>query len=81
MFYCEQVFDFLAGCGIDDEGFYDALVRMFAQALKYALALPATQRAAFLARLDRVRQLGQNVGWSVGDDMNALLCEFGLDER
>ena len=81
VFYCEQVFDFLAGCGMDDEGFYDALVRMFAQALKYVLALPATQQTAFLARLDRVRQLGQNVGWSVGDDMNALLCEFGLDER
>src|SRR5690606_39219930 len=38
VFYCEEVFDFLAGCGMDDEGFYDALVRMFEQALKYVLA-------------------------------------------
>ena len=63
MFYCEEVFDFLAGCGMDDEGYYDALVRMFEQALKYVRALPAAQQAAFLARLDRVRQQGQNVGW------------------
>lgn len=43
VFYCEKVFDFLAGCGMDDEGFYDALVRMFEQALKYVLALPEAQ--------------------------------------
>jgi hypothetical protein len=25
VFYCEEVFKFLAGCSVDDEGFYDAL--------------------------------------------------------
>ncbi|MFN3417633.1 MAG: hypothetical protein ACK4ZD_15110 [Caldimonas sp.] len=78
VFYCEEVFDFLAGCGIDDEGFYDSLVRMFEQALKYVLALPAAQQAAFLARLDRVRQLGQNVGWGVGDDFDHFWSAAGL---
>jgi hypothetical protein len=78
VFYCEEVFDFLAGCGIDDEGFYDALVRMFEQALKHVLALPKAQQAAFLARLDQVRQLGQNVGWGVGDDFNDIWTEAGL---
>ncbi len=78
VFYCEEVFDFLAGCGMDDEGFYDALVRMFEQALKYVLALPAVQQAAFLARLDRVRQLGQDVGWGVGDDFEHFWAEAGL---
>lgn len=78
VFYCEEVFDFLAGCGMDDEGFYDALVRMFEQALKYVLALPAGQQAAFLARLDRVRQLGQNVGWGVGADFDHFWSEAGL---
>lgn len=76
VFYCEEVFDFLAGCGMDDEGFYDALVRMFEQALKYVLVLPRAQQAAFLSRLDRVRQSGQNVGWGVGGAMNALLAEL-----
>ena len=78
VFYCEEVFDFLAGCGMDDEGFYDALVRMFEQALKYVLALPAVQQVAFLARLDRVRQLGQDVGWGVGDDFEHFWAEAGL---
>ena len=78
VFYCEEVFDFLAGCGMDDEGFYDALVRMFEQALKYVLALPKGQQAAFLGRLDRVRQLGQNVGWGVGDGFDHFWSEAGL---
>ncbi len=78
VFYCEEVFDFLAGCGMDDEGFYAALVRMFEQALKYVLALPKAQQAAFLARLDRVRQLGQNVGWGVGGDFDHFWSAAGL---
>ena len=78
VFYCEEVFDFLAGCGMDDEGFYDALVRMFEQALRYVLVLPKAQQAPFLARLNRVRQLGQNVGWGVGDDFDHLWLEAGL---
>lgn len=78
VFYCEEVFDFLAGCGMDDEGFYDALVRMFEQALKYVLALPKTQQTTLLARLDRVCQLGQNVGWGVGDAFDHFWSEAGL---
>jgi hypothetical protein len=42
------------------------------------LALPAAQQPGFLARLDRVRQLGQNVGWGVGDDFNHFWAEAGL---
>lgn len=78
VFYCEEVFDFLAGCGMDDAGFFDALVRMFEQALQYISTLPKTQQAAFLARLDRVRQLGQDVGWGVGDDFDHFWSEAGL---
>jgi hypothetical protein len=78
VFYCEEVFDFLAGCGMDDEGFYDALVRMFEQALKYVLALPKAQQAALLSRLDRVRQLGQSVGWGVGVNFDHFWSEASL---
>jgi hypothetical protein len=78
VFYCEEVFDFLAGCGVDDEGFYDALVRMFEQALNHVRALPGAQQAAFLARLDRVRQLGQDVGWGVGDSFDQAWSAAGL---
>ena len=78
VFYCEEVFDFLAGCYIDAEGFYDALVRMFKQALEYVQALPAAQQTAFLVRLDRVRQLGQDLGWGVGGDFNRFWSTAGL---
>lgn len=78
VYYCEEVFTFLGYCGMDDEGYYSALVRMFEQALKYVQALPEARQVAFLTRLDRVRQLGQDVGWGVGDDFNHFWSEAGL---
>jgi len=35
VFYCEACADFLGFCGMDDEGYFDALVRMFGQALQW----------------------------------------------
>lgn len=78
VFYCEEVFGFLAERGTSDEGFYDALIRMFEQALKYVMALPAVQQTTFLARLDQVRQLGRDVGWGVGDDLDYVWSEAGF---
>lgn len=79
VFYCEEVFDFLAGCGMDDEGYYDALVRMFEQALTIVAGLPDAQRETFLERLDDVRVMGQNVGWGVGEAFDALWRRAGLE--
>jgi hypothetical protein len=76
VFYCEEVLAFLAGCGINDDGFFDALARMFEQALRYVQALPTPQQPAFIARLDRVRRLGQD--WGVGEDFNESWFEAGL---
>jgi len=45
---------------------------------KFVRTLPKAQRAAFLARLHRVRQLGQNVGWGVGDDFDHFWSKAGL---
>ncbi len=81
VFYCEEVFAFLSVCGVDDEDFYVALVSMFEQALKYVLALPAAQQPAFIARLDRVRGLGQDLGWGVGEDFDIFWSEAGLSEE
>jgi hypothetical protein len=47
-------------------------------ALKYVLALPAAQQPAFIARLDRVRRLGQDLGWGVGEDFDIFWSEAGL---
>lgn len=80
IFYCEEVFVFLSFCGMDDEGYFDAVVRMFDQALKYVMALPETKRRSFIERLELVCKGGYDVGWGVGDDMSRLLSEYGIDD-
>lgn len=78
LFYCEEAFAFMQDCAMDDEVFFDALVRLFEQALKYILALPKQKQAIFLARLNHVRELGQDIGWGVGDDFNHFWSKAGL---
>lgn len=79
VFYCEEVFTFLGSCGMDSEGYYSALVRMFEQALKAVMALPEAQRDAFLDRLEDIRAAGQGFGWGVGDEFNWLWQRAGLE--
>ena len=62
---------------LDDESYFEALVRMFAQALKAIDTLPQTQRPALLARLDAVRQISHEYGYGVGEDMGSLLEAHG----
>lgn len=75
VFFCERAVGFSSDVGLQDEGYFDALVRMFAQALKAIDALPAEHRPPSLARLGAVRRLGHNLGYGVGDDMDDLLAE------
>ncbi len=77
VFYCEQASGFSCEVGLQDEGYFDALVRMFEQALKTTGALPEAERPALMARLDAVRQRCHNIGYGVGDDMDALLAAHG----
>lgn len=79
VFYCEEVLAFLDTCGVDDASYFDALVRVYGQALKSALALPDASRAPFLQRLDAVRSQGQSIGWGVGDDFDALWAAAGQE--
>ena len=76
VFYCEQAAGFSADVGLQDGGYFDALVRMFEQALKAASSLTAEAQAPLIARLDRVRQVSHNFGYGVGDDMDVLLAEY-----
>ena len=73
VFYCECAAGFCNDLGYQDEVFFDALVRMFEQALKVIGKLPAQDRDAWIARLDRVRTISHNFGYGVGDDMDSLL--------
>jgi hypothetical protein len=80
VFYCERAAGFSSDIGLQDEGYFDALVRMFEQALKVAMTLPEVQRADLLARLDTVRRISHDFGYGVGDDMDRLLADHGGDD-
>ena len=76
VFYCEQAAGFCSDIGNDDEGYFDAMVRMFEQALKLANALSAHRRDDLITRLDRVRVIGHEFGYGVGDAMDFLLSKY-----
>jgi hypothetical protein len=56
VFYCEQASGFASDVGYQDETYFDALVRMFEQAVATANPLPTDTRDGLIARLDRVRR-------------------------
>ena len=74
VFYCECAAGFCNDVGYQDEAYFDALVRMFEQALKTIAQLSASDRNPLIARLDRVRVISHNFGYGVGDDMDSLLA-------
>jgi hypothetical protein len=76
VFYCEQAVGFCSDVGYQDESYFNALVRMFEQAITLADQLPASQRNALIARLDHTRAIGHNLGWGIGDDMDSLLVKY-----
>lgn len=79
VFYCERAAGFCSDIGNQDEGYFDALVRMFEQALRVTDQLPASDRNALIARLDRVRAISHNFGYGVGDDMDSMLAKYVRD--
>ena len=76
VFYCERAAGFCNDIGNDDEGYFDALVRMFERALTLANTLPAHGRDGRLTRLDAVRRISHRFGYGVGDDMDFLLSKY-----
>jgi hypothetical protein len=76
VFYCESAAGFCNDVGNDDEGYLDALIRMFERALEVTGQLPAADRDALIARLDRVRTISHNLGYGVGDTMDYLLADY-----
>ena len=74
VFYCERAAGYCNDIGYQDDGYFNALVRMFDQTLKVIGQLPALDHNALIARLDRVRVISHNFGYGVGDDMDSLLA-------
>jgi hypothetical protein len=80
VFYCERAAGFSNDVGLQDEGYFDALVLMFEQALKTIASLADAQRQPLWDRLDAVRSICHNFGYGVGGEMNDLLAEYGTDD-
>lgn len=74
VFYCERAVGFSRAYGFDDEGYYSALVNMFAQAFQLAVTLPSADRKALTVRLDRLRDICHNIGYGVGEAMDEILA-------
>jgi hypothetical protein len=76
VFYCEQAAGFSSDFGYQDESYFDALVRMFNQAVATAKRLPVGSRDALIARLDRVRSISHELGYGVGDAMDSIFAKY-----
>ena len=80
VFYCERAAGFSNDVGLQDEGYFDALVRMFEQALKTIASLAGAQRQPLWERLCAVHLICRNFGYGVSDDMGDFLAEYGADD-
>jgi hypothetical protein len=76
VFYCERAAGFCSDVGYQDEGYFNALVHVFEQALKLAITLPASCCNGLVARLDRVRRISHQFGYGVGDSMDFLMSKY-----
>jgi hypothetical protein len=80
VFYCESAARLLSECGMEDEGYFAALVRMFDQALAVVAKLDPSERKALLQRLDAVRSATDAIGWGVKDAMDKLWAEYAWQD-
>jgi hypothetical protein len=76
VFYCERAAGFCRDVRHQEAAYFDALVRIFEQALQTTTNLTANIQSDLLTRLDRVRSIGHELGYGVGDNMDVLLAEF-----
>ncbi len=79
VFYCERAIGFCNSVGLEDGGFYDALVGMAERALGIVMALPEEQREPFLDRLEDVQESCRGIGWGLEDAFNELFRRAGLE--
>jgi hypothetical protein len=76
VFYCERAAGYCSDIGYQDDSYFNALVRMFEQALKIITPLSSSNRNLLIARLDKVRAISHNFGYGVGIDMDSLLSKY-----
>jgi hypothetical protein len=79
VFFCERGAGFSRDVGLQDENFFEALLRMFEQALLVTATLPEPLRSQIADRLHTVRDTSSDVGYGVSDEMEDLLLRHGFD--
>jgi len=71
IFFVECGNNFTVNFGDIDEGFYDALNRMYKRATKNVLSLPESKQAGFRDRLEQIMTSASGIGWGYYD----MLCD------
>lgn len=68
-FFAECGNQFTVDYGDIDEGFYDALIRMFGRAVHRVLELPEPEQEAFRQRLEAIVESSSGIGWGYHDGL------------
>ena len=74
--YCEEAARLLSECGMEDEAYFSALVRMYNQALSKVIDLAPIEREPMLKRLNVVREALDGTGWGVDDAISDIWYEY-----
>jgi hypothetical protein len=72
VFYCEEALNLLSSYGMEDQGYYASLERMFEQALRAVDRLPTSERKLFYGRLEALRSKAGKLGCGVKDAFDEL---------
>jgi hypothetical protein len=80
IFYCEEAIGLLETCGLEDEIYFTALIRMYGRSLEIVSDLPTSERSTYLDRLDKLRSRGRNIGWAAEEEFNRLWYD-AVDEQ
>jgi len=78
VYFCESCAKLLGHCYVDDDDYYDALVRAFEHALTAMLKLEPEQQAPLVERVLALWGEAHHWGWGVVEDMDDLLTAFGF---
>ena len=68
-FFVECGNAFTVEFGDIDEGFYDALIRMYGRAVRRVLELPGPDQEAFRRRLEEIVNSSSDIGWGYHDGL------------
>jgi hypothetical protein len=77
VFYCERAAGFSDDVGYANDSFFDALARMFDQALETIAKLPESAQSPLVERLRRVAQLCRKFGYGMDTETADLLEKHG----